>query len=189
MLIVAVDSGIDLATLPRAAARATEWERTPPPLSEGAAAVLLAAPPGPWGRLALALEGVAPARDDGEAPVDGDAMTALLRAALASGSASLPVVQTYGPHNVDELRQLTWNYAAARCFDEGIWAGCELICVEDDIGRLGAAAGAAHLVYGAARGRLIGFADLGDAPSSTFVSWAISVDGALGLSLVEASHV
>jgi hypothetical protein len=83
--------------------------------------------------------------DDNDVIVDGAALTSLLR---APGSVS-GIGRVFGQHNVDSLRHLEWTYAAAR--NARLFRPEPLFtCVEDELGAVGAAAGALHFVYGLA---------------------------------------
>jgi hypothetical protein len=189
VLVLAVDSFVSPRALTACATAATPWERNKAPWGEAAAALLIGRGSArPWGTILTSMAATAEANDDNDAAVDGNVMTAMLRAALEAYPKAHPVVQTLGPHNVDELRHVTWNYAACRCFDEGIWPECELVSVEDDIGQVGAASGAVHLAYGFARARHIGDAARDVVPPGrSFAAWSVSRDGTVGLALAEAA--
>jgi len=84
---------------------------------------------------------------------------------------------------VDGLRHRTWAYAAARNY-ASLDPSCRLVCVEDELGRLGAASGAAHIVYGIAS-----MAYSRPVERSWFAAWALSPDGSRGLCVGEGGHL
>lgn len=116
------------------------------------------------------------ANDDNEEVVDGAAMTELLRC-LPGLDGSLGA--SFGPHGVGSLRRREWEYAAAR--EAGRFSPkCAYMCLESKAGCLGAAGGAAALVYGAAMHRH-GAWPGEPREAAPFVAWAISRDGMRGL--------
>lgn len=180
--LVTADSSIGEEALSLAHRPARRWERVPAYLAEGAAAVVLvrsgAEGDGPsWGRVRFAAARPGAGRDDDDVPVDGAAMTALVRE--AAGGA--PFRQSFGQHNVDVLRHRTFAFAGARTM-RVFEPECRLVCVEDAIGRVGAAAGGVHLVYGLGVERH-GVATYGG--GGPFVAWAVSADGTRGLAVAE----
>jgi hypothetical protein len=188
VLIVAVDSAISLDGLQvELGMPPATWVREPPPPSEGAAAVVVmrerdAVRGMSLGRLLHAgvLRGAG--CDDDDAVVDGAAMTALLGQAPEE---ALPIVRVYGQDRVDLLRLHEWTYAAAR-HAERFHEQMRTDCVEVWTGRLGAAAGAAHLTYGLACERHHATREHG-AGRGAFAAWAIAPDGVRGLCVAEAT--
>jgi len=182
VLLVAVDSFIDLAWLSAAAARpSSPWLQVPLPPGEGAAALLVTAPRRPGTALYGEILGAACASgassdDDDEMP-DGNAMTAVLRA-LPKGS---PVRAVHGQLHTDDLRRDEWALASARnaeAFDPAY----ELVSLEESTGETGAAAGAMALVFGLAAAAHGANRDA-DAGSAPLIAWAISRDGTRGAAL------
>lgn len=176
----AADSHCSAAVLERRLRRYRDWERTPSFLAEAAAAVVVTLRgrerglPS-LGHISFAGAEMDRANDDNEAIVDGAAMTKLVRQAAASG-----ITQSFGPHNVDSLRSNSWGYAVTRSsgrFDELL----RQVCVEDDLGLVGAAAGAVHLCYGLAVELHQAAPD--DLAKGPFAAWAISRDGLNGLAI------
>ncbi len=157
----------------------TRWESDGPYPSEAAAALVVASP-----RLAAhfglpvlgTINKSAIARgsssDDNDELVDGIAMGAALR---ELGDDSIPFA--FGQDGVDALRREEWSRATARSATR-FWE-CQNVCVEAFLGRVGACAGAASLVYGAA---MLRHGCAGDLPRGTarFLAWAISRDGTRG---------
>ncbi|RLB63943.1 MAG: hypothetical protein DRI90_05730, partial [Deltaproteobacteria bacterium] len=118
--------------------------------------------------------------DEDDEIVDGAAMTQLVNQAAGSG---LRITQAFGQHNVDRLRHLSWTFSVSRncsAFDPL----CRFDCVEDAIGRVGAAAGAVHLVYGLAT-ELHGTPPFGG--GGTLAAWAVSRDGTRGLAIAKGA--
>jgi len=154
-----------------------------PPPSEGAAAILVTRDDV---CRAYALEGarvlecgtsMGHGNDDDDVILDGVAMTSLLRA--------LPERQiefVAGQEKVDDLRARDWAIASARMARR--FAGeLHAINLENETGRLGAAAGVASLSFGVAALRHGIYRAL--SPTAHFVVWAISRDGTRGLSLLQ----
>ena len=185
VLLLAVDSFVSEASLAEIVARGpSPWSRVPPRPSEGAAALVLMEE-----RTARAL-GVEPlatvvhaatlsgaASDDNDAPVDGAAMTKLL-----FGVSGAPIVAAYGQNGVDALRSTEWHVATARA-RERFSMTYERVCLEDEAGALGAAAGAAGLSLGIAAAQHRALARETD-PEGLLLAWAISRDGLRGLAAV-----
>lgn len=171
VLALCVDSYIAPAALPHRAMRWSDWERSGAPASEGAAALCVSSGgTSSLGRVRWAGSHHAASNDDNDEPVDGDALTLLLR------SAATNTLRSYGQHTVDALREQAWSFAASRCH-ELLGADHLPSCIEERAGRLGAAAGLAHLVFG-----------LHDAPTATlFASWSISRDGTRSLCVAEVT--
>lgn len=186
--IVAVDSAVH----PRAleAIRGTlesPWRRRGPHPAEAAAAVVVmkagearARALDVLGTVAFAGVAASSSNDDNDEIVDGAAMTSLLRSAAPSG----PIGRVFGQHNVDSLRRLEWGYAAARN-STSLRPDAWMECVEEDIGAVGAAAGAVHLVYALAVDRH-GTVSRGE--GDPFVAWAISRDGLRGLCMMQGGR-
>lgn len=178
ILIVAVDSFIDLASLTARVARpASPWLQVPLSPGEGAAALLVTAPragAAHYGEILGAACAAGASTDDDDEHPDGDAMTRVLRA-LPGAS---PVRAVYGQLHTDELRRDEWTVALARCapsFDESH----ELVTLEESTGETGAAAGAMALAFGLAAAAHGATRDA-DAIRAPLLAWAISRDGTRG---------
>jgi len=186
VVLVAVDSHCSVAALGARPLGARRWERVPAYLSEAAAALVVVSPGREGGlpslgRISFASVRPASASDDNDEIVDGTSMTQLLAQAAGEG---LKITQAFGQHNVDRLRHLSWTFSVSRncrAFDPL----CRFVCVEDAIGRVGAAAGAAHLVYGLAT-ELHGTASYGG--GGTLAAWAVSRDGTCGLAIARGAN-
>jgi hypothetical protein len=191
VLVVAADSSIGVVALTERARAARRWERVPAYVSEGAAALLLTRGSGSraagWpdmGRISFSATAAGQGSDEDDDPVDGRAMTALFRA--ASSSAAGKLTQSFGQHNVDELRQRTITFATARN-KEAFDPICRLVDVEDAVGRVGAAAGAMQLAYALATERH-GMAQPATGEwggGGPFAAWAVSRDGTRGLAIAQ----
>jgi hypothetical protein len=182
-LLVGVDS---LVTLEMQSARVrnppSPFLLAPSLPAEGAAALLLTAP-SEAARLGLRSLGEivhghherGRGSDEDDEPVDGAAMTTLLRGLPVTA----PITSVFGQSETDLLRLRDWHFASARCAER--LASLRFApCLEAATGELGAAAGVANLAFAFATFRH----DL--APSDAtgpFVAWAISRDGARGLAL------
>lgn len=180
--IVAADSHVSVDWLAHAVEHPpTIWETERPRPSEAAAALVVMSPKGAQRRRvpilarihrsALALGA---SSDDNDEPVDAAAMGAALR---ELGGA--PVFHAFGQGLCDDLRREEWHRAIARQATR-FW-DCTHDCLEREIGCLGAAAGAANLVHGAALLRLSAGEDHAREP---FLAWAISRDGTRGVASV-----
>ena len=188
VVLAAVDSFIALDALDHQVLHAaSEWNLDPPAPSEGAAALALAEAPEArrsgvpiLGTLEAAAVVLGRSNDDNDEPVDGSAMTTVLRELPAHP----PAVAAYGPFKVDMLRQDEWHLATARNV-ERFGPGCRFACLESHVGRLGAASGLANLVYGLAvhRHRTGLAVEPSDSP---FYAWAISSDGTRGAAVLAA---
>ena len=188
IVVMTVDSLASLQTARETMRRPpSPWARPGPPLSEAAAALLVAAPE-EAARMDLRVLGLVhhaavrpgTSSDEDDEIVDGTALGALL-----AGLPPLPgrITQSFGPHNVDSLRHLEWTYAAARNFS-AFDRECLLECIEDSVGAVGAAAGGVHLVYGLAA-ELHGTSERdGNHP---LCAWAISRDGTRGLAIASGA--
>lgn len=187
-LLVAVDAQATIEALrERALHPPSPFLLSPQPPAEGAAALLLASP-AEAARLALRSLGEiidsrsAPGRgsDEDDEPVDGAAMTGLLRGLPATG----PIKSVFGQSETDLLRLRDWHFASARCADR--FASLAMTpCLEAEVGALGAAAGVASLAlafttfrHGLAPGEAFG----------PFLAWAISRDGTRGLCLASPAR-
>ena len=124
------------------------------------------------------------ASDENDAPVDGADMAALLR---GLPSACRPVGASFGPHGGGALREREWNLAAARsvrAFDPA----CACLALENHVGALGAAAGAANFVYGLAVHRYAAWPiEYGPRVDAPFIAWAISRNGTRGIAAATRS--
>lgn len=133
------------------------------------------------GRVLEATVGIGKGTDDDDDPTDGVALTRALRRVGDAG----PFALVSGQHVTDPLRGRDWELASARAHAL-LDAGYHPLCLEEDIGRIGSAAGAAAIVIALAelRHRSIARANI---ESSPFVSWALSPDGARGAASVQLS--
>jgi hypothetical protein len=182
-LLVGVDSFLSLEALTERALRPpSAFLLEPPAPAEGAAALLVMSP-SEAARLGLASVGEivesrsAPGRgaDDDDEPVDGVAMTALVRGLPASA----PIRSVFGQSRVGLLRVREWHFAVARCVDR-FDATYFDSCLEAEIGEIGAAAGVAGLALAFATFR---HGAAPEAATGPFVAWTISRDGARGIAL------
>jgi hypothetical protein len=186
VVVAAVDSFIAVDALDELLlCSPSEWNLESPAPSEGAAAVaLMESDEARRGGVAVLgdVQAAAVARgtsnDDNDEPVDGAAMTVVLR----SLPGRAPAGSAFGPFKVDLLRQDEWHLAAARNADR-FAPDCRFTCLESHVGLLGAASGVANLAYGLAVHRHCAGATP-DATTAPFFAWAISPDGARGAALV-----
>jgi hypothetical protein len=131
------------------------------------------------GEIAAGAHALGRATDDDDEPIDGAAMTGLLRRMPARG----PICGVFGQSTAGLLRLRDWQYAGARCADRFSPEVFDL-CLEGQMGALGAAAGVANLAFAFAMFRH------GAAPApapAPFVCWAISRDGTRGMALGSAA--
>ncbi|MDI1433421.1 hypothetical protein [Polyangium sorediatum] len=111
--------------------------------------------------------------DDDDEPVDAAALTNLL-ADLPEGT---PIRVVFGQDRVDALRAREWEWSAARQASR-FHAEALGVCLEAEIGQVGAAAGVMGLVHA------FGSVRHGVCPSdSRLLAWALSQDGTRGLAL------
>ncbi|APR80667.1 Hypothetical protein A7982_06014 [Minicystis rosea] len=183
--LVAVDSFVSLDALEALLDHAPSpfADRIPPP-SEGAAALVITSPVlarearvevlGTIEHTALFTDAATDQNDDA---VEARGMTtALERLPLRR-----PLRFVFGQILGGSLRRTEWHRATARAasrFDQS----CEMRSIESEVGALGAAAGAANLVWGLS---MLGH-DTTELPAETgdaFVAWAISPDGTRGLAV------
>ncbi len=186
VLVVAVDSYVAPAALEeRVRFPPSYWDFDPPPLSEGAAAMVLMDPTEARRRSAPLLgtiDGAAIAagtsHDDNDEAVDGAAMVVALR--------QLPEKPrpraAYGPWRVDLLRRDEFQLASARASDRFV-LDADFRCLELHVGRLGAASGLANAVYGVAV-HAHAATDRSEVATAPFLAWAISPDGVRGAALL-----
>lgn len=162
------------------------WRPRMTPLSEGAAAVVvvderrLARSDKPLGRLLYNASVRGSASDLNDETLDGYALTHLLRQVPDLGG-GIPTV--FGPKATDALRSRDWQLASAR----NPRRFCEPYAMhdlEETIGRIGAAAGAAHLVYALAS-LLHRTAHPTFQERAVALSWNISRDGWRGVTLLQ----
>jgi hypothetical protein len=185
LVLVAVDSFVSLEwAAHRVASPPSPWEGRPLPPSEAAAALVLESPAqarrmgfpmiGTIRKSAVELGG---ANDDNDESPDGAAMTRAFRSVQTG-----PVHFAFGQTIVDSLRRREWFLMTGRNADH-FRADCAFECVESAIGAVGAAAGAANLVFGLAvlRHEAAAFEPKGREP---FLAWAISSDGTRGIASV-----
>lgn len=191
MAVVAVDSYVDANRLAEALrVRPPYWESDPPEQGEGAAAIVLASP-GFASARKLVVQGTlygaaiaaGSATDENDEPVDGAALTAVFRSLPQPPS----TVQTvFGQRDVSGLRFQEFQFAVARNASRFARVN-RAESLESEIGRLGAAAGLANLVFGVATMRH-GTMRNDAPPTSPFYAWAISRDGTRGGVLAAAAQ-
>jgi hypothetical protein len=183
---VVADSYVSLAWLTHVAEHPpTRWESARPRASEAAAALVVMSPElagrlrvRPLAMVRASALAIGAANDDNDEPVDAIAMGAALRELGTSH-----VAYSFGQDVVDALRREDWYHAVARQSDR-FWE-CQHDCLESDIGLVGAASGAASLVYGVAALRTGAVAEV--PATEPFVAWAISRDGTRGMASVSTS--
>ncbi len=178
VVILALDCGVEEGATRTYANSRSPWRKNPPEPSEAAVAFRVGGAGSPVARLHFTGTASGSSHDDDDAPIDGAALTSLLRQGVEGAG---PIAVSFGPHNVDQLRHLSWSYAAARCYG-AFDRNCQLVCIEDELGRLGGASGAAHLAWG--------MLSMATAPPEGpwFVAWAISPDGKRGLCIGESNR-
>lgn len=187
VLVLAVDSYISIEALSDFLEREDSvfCPQTKPP-AEGAAALLLttrerARAFGLEGASVLATgTALGQGNDDDDAILDGRALTSLVE--------SLPVARidlATGQELVDDLRTRDWFLAYARTGKKFV-DPATLVTLEEETGRLGAAAGLAALVFGV--GQLRHHIHPGCAPDATLLAWAISPDGTRGVALARGGE-
>lgn len=184
--VLAVDSHVCPEAVADEARTPVIWRPRMTPLSEGAAALLvvderrLARNDKPLGRLLYSACVRGAASDLNDEPLDGYALTHLLRQMPDLGGA-IPTV--FGPKATDALRSRDWQLASARTHRRF----CEPYAIhdlEETIGRVGAAAGASHLVYALAS-LLHRTAHPTLQDRAVALSWNISRDGWRGVTLLQ----
>lgn len=189
LVLVAVDSFVSLEWVAhRVASPPGPWEGRPLPPSEAAAVLVLDSPAHArrehWpvlGTVRKSVVQMSTSNDDNDESPDGAAMTRAFRG-LRTG----PVHFAFGQTIVDSLRRREWFLMTGRNADP-FRAGCAFECLESSIGAVGAAAGAANLVYGLSvlRHDAASFEAPGREP---FVAWAVSSDGTRGIASVEVEE-
>jgi hypothetical protein len=181
-LVVAADSFVSTGGLDYCRARRpSAWSVEVPPPSEAAAAVLFRRSESRGlGILLAAIVAQASASDENDLPPDGKALSAALRGLPECG----PIRVVVGQAAVDDLRAREWSFAHTRNVAR-VPLGLRTHTIEHDLGRVGAAAGLANVVYGFA---VLRHGTLPDPPSgdAPFVAWAISPDGTTGVALARA---
>ncbi|UQA58486.1 hypothetical protein [Polyangium aurulentum] len=185
-VVLGVDSFFDEESLAARLARPpSPWLPVPIPLAEGAGALFVASPAEArragrtsLGEIVGSRSAQGRATDENDEPVDGAAMTSILR----SLSGSPPIQRVFGQGRVDLLRSREWEWSVARAA-ERFHPTYEASCLEAEIGQVGAAAGAMLLAHAIASIRH-GVTQVG-APA-TFAAWAIGQDGMRGLALGSA---
>ncbi len=183
VVLLAIDSAASPAVIAERLRPVPKWVPAAPRLSE-AAAVLVVTTPAlaaelglELGRLRYAAHALGVGTDVDDEPVDGRAMTELVR--QAAGQSPLPWGNAFGPFTVDDLRRSVWHAATVRNRHAFALDGDQQ-CVEHAIGNVGAAAGLAHLVYA------LGCQHHGVlAHAGTTVTWAVSRQGTRGLGVIE----
>jgi len=180
--VVAVDSFVDATRLAEARRVAPPfWESEPPEQGEGAAAVLLtttafasAQKLTVLARLHGSAIAAGSATDENDEPVDGTALTTVFRGLPDPGT----TFTMFGQRDVGGLRFEESRIAIARNAKRFAKV-TRAESLEQETGRLGAAAGLANLVFGIATMRHAAMRN--DAPrTSPFYAWAISRDGTRG---------
>lgn len=187
VLVVAADSHVSIEAATDFFERQDSvfCPRTPPP-AEGAAALLLttrerARSLGLEGAQLLAFgTAMGQGNDDDDVILDGRALTTLVEA-LPAGR--IDVVA--GQELVDDLRTRDWFLAYART-GKRFADPAVLVTLEEETGRLGAAAGLAALAFGVGQLRHRVHADV--APDATLLAWAISPDGTRGVALARGGE-
>lgn len=156
------------------------FERAPLPLSEAAGALVVSDAAEArrlgrdrFGEILTCAAAMGMGKDDDDEPVDAAALAALLRGLPEDE----PIRWVFGQGQTDPLRSRDWEWAVARAASR-FHPEAEGVCLEADIGRIGAAAGIVSLVQALAAARH------GAIPAgSRFLSWAVSRDGTRGLAL------
>ena len=168
VLVLAVDTFITPSALAERVEQASEWLPSAPPWSEAAAAMCVSSQPSePHApRITWCGSGMASSCDDNDEPVDGRALTALLR----QSATLLP--HSHGPSAVDSLREHSWRIAAARCHDL-LGVDHEEHSIESRAGIWGAASGVGNLVMA-----------LAQCPARA-AAWSVSADGLRSLCITE----
>ncbi|MBK8259655.1 MAG: hypothetical protein IPK82_44235 [Polyangiaceae bacterium] len=205
VLVVAVDSHIAVDALVDFFEHTDSpfARRTPPP-AEGAAAWLLtsrerARALGLRGPLVVAAStALGQGHDNDDTIVDGRALTSLM-----DGLPPSRVELVCGQELVDDLRSRDWFLAHARFSHDGAAGGpkpransarianrfsdtTQLVTLEQETGRLGAAAGVAAVAFGAGQLAHGVFAEI--APEAPLLAWAISTDGTRGVALLNGAE-
>ena len=182
VVLLAIDTAAHPAILAQRLHPVPKWVPVPPRLSEAAAVVVVTTPAlaaelaVTFGRITYAgvMQGTGTDRDDD--PVDGRAMTQLIR--HAASQSALPWGNAFGPFTVDNLRRASWQAGMLRNRHAFALDGDQQ-CVEHHIGNVGAASGLAQLVYALGRQHheLLNH-------SGTTVAWTVSHEGARGLGVI-----
>lgn len=122
------------------------------------------------------------ARDDNDELVDGAGLTSAVRALRPDR----PIHLAFGQAAVDGLRAREWSLCAARIADSHLDPECSFVTFEEAVGGIGAASGAASIVYALSqfRHRIIRKKAALHAP---FLAWAISPDGTRGVARLAAT--
>jgi hypothetical protein len=186
VLVIAADSYVTPAYLAEYQhLGACAWDTDLPRPSEGAAAVLLTTPD--FARregvevlatIRYAATRHGEASDENDVLVDGADLAALLR---GLPGACRPIGASFGPHGGGALREREWNLAAARSV-EAFDASCACLALENTVGALGAASGAANFVYGLAVHRYGAWpVEYGPRVDAPFIAWGISRNGIRGI--------
>jgi hypothetical protein len=189
VVLVGVDSFVHLDAVADHVVRPpSDWEPLQPPISEGAAALLLL-PCTLARQISLEPLGIigsevcsSKSHDDNDDPVDGNAMNTAFRALPSQDLVGVG----YGQAKLGNLRTKEWHYALVRNHQRFYKDTYEDICLETTIGKVGAAAGAMNLAYAAAVTKHRGIHQEKSrlAPS---VAWAISRDGVRGIAMLEGA--
>lgn len=185
VLLVAVDSFISLSA---AAARVqfpgSPWAPLLPPLGEGAAALLLTHPhrAREFGSQLADITGAGilegKARHDNEEVIDGLPLTWLLSQVRSRGSH----VAAYGPNASSTLGRREWDLALARnrrvLLDDS-----PVICLEERLGLLGAAATTVSLVFaiGAHYWGAVTFDGVAEGALAPILVWGLGEDSRRGV--------
>jgi hypothetical protein len=186
VVLLAVDSMITLpALLDLVVHPHSPWQRRPPHPSEAAAAIVFMNPARARAAFIPAIgfvDGAATAHggacDDNDEIVDGAALTSLISRLPLRDRVAL----VFGQHDVDSLRLQEWVVTQARAFAR-FRPDCDWVCFEADVGRVGAASGAASIVYGLSTLRH-GTATREITRDDSFLTWAVSSGGLRGAAAV-----
>lgn len=164
------------------------WADVRWPRGEGAAALLMMSEREArqrglptLGRITGAATALGNARDDTDEPADGCAMTDVLRRLPNGGRARLAL----GSAMLDSLRRRDWYSAVARS-PARFHVECEHAGIEDDIGDVGAAAGAMNVVLALAT-QLHDTGPVPDVGAAGTLAWAVSGDGTRGAARIEVA--
>lgn len=180
--VAAVDSAIDLELLTECEERKPSyWSQTFPPPGEASAVFLVTARENAarlrlpsWGTITKAGLQAGTSSDLDDEPVDGNALTRLMRELPFARPAKTVV----GPMHCGDLRRREWFNAMPRCHAQ-LDDNHQLRCLELATGYLFAAGGAASMAFTLASFRHQAFLNHVHSQDVAFV-WGISEDGTRG---------